>query len=205
MLSVATAPIDGRQRFVAVAVIFILTAAALSLLPAAPVVVSAAPAFVPMLLGIAFAAQLVTAYLLMSQFIASRVVGTAFLGGAYLVGSLSVLAYGATFPGVIGSGPAVNVAPWVWIAWHAEFPIAVCLALWFDRVKRFTADESQSFRWLWVIVAGALVMVAVPAVLFVVAGDRLPSLMLGTGPRPLWQHAERWMIIASISRRSHSR
>ena len=87
MLSVATAPIEARQRFVAIAVIFVLTAVTFALLPNAQTLLPAAPGFVPSMMGVALAAQLVTAYLLMSQFLSSRLVSTAFLGGAYLVGA----------------------------------------------------------------------------------------------------------------------
>ncbi len=196
MLSVATAPVDARQRLIALAVIFVLTAATLAILPAATASLPPAPAMVPMILGIAFAAQLVTAYLLISQFVASRVLGTAFLGGAYLIGSLSVLAYGVTYPGVLGPHVAIGVAPWVWIVWHFEFPLAVLAAVWLDRVKRFTHDEPAAMRWIACITVGAVLIVAVPTILLSIAGDRLPMLMLGTGPRPPWQAGMRWLLVA---------
>ncbi|HEX3549134.1 MAG TPA: sensor domain-containing diguanylate cyclase [Candidatus Elarobacter sp.] len=195
MLSVATAPIDARQRFVAIAVIFVLTAVTFALLPGAAVVLPAAPGFVPSIMGVALAAQLVTAYLLMSQFVSSRLVGTAFLGGAYLVGGLSVLAYGVTYPGVLGNVFAPQVAPWVWMAWHFEFPLAVCVALWFDRDKRFAHETSDVRRWLSGVAAGAVLAVAIPAVILAMLDSSLPSLMHGPGPRPLWQVVERALMV----------
>ncbi len=199
MLSVATAPIDARQRFVAIAVIFVLTAVTFALLPGAATIVPAAPGFVPSVMGVALAAQLVTAYLLMSQFLSSRLVGTAFLGGAYLVGALSVLAYNVTYPGVLGETFAPNVAPWVWVAWHFEFPAAVIVALWADRDKRFAHERAHAARWLWGVVLGAFLVVAVPAVTLALFGSALPAMMHPNGDRPLWQTIERGtMVLANL-------
>jgi len=195
MLSVATAPVGARQRLVAVAVIFVLTAAALALLPNAKVPLPPAPAMVPMILGIAFAAQLVTAYLLVSQFLASRVLGTAFLGAAFLIGSLSVLAYGLTFPGVMRPNVATHIAPWVWVVWHFEFPLAVLAAVWLDRAKRFAHDETAALRWIAGLTLGAVLLVALPASAFCLAGDRLPMLIPGDGPRPPWQIGQGSLLV----------
>jgi diguanylate cyclase (GGDEF)-like protein len=124
------------------------------------------------------------------------VLGTAFLGGSYFVGALSVLAYAVTFPGVMGTQFTVHVAPWVWAAWHFEFPVAVCVALWVDRRKRFTRDERDSMRWLWTVLLGAMLLVGIPTLLLAVAGDHLPRLMYGNEPRPLWNIVERSLMVA---------
>ncbi len=179
MLSIATAPVEARQRLVALAVIFTLIGATFALQPAASTALPPALAAVPFLLGIAVASQLVTAYLLLSQFLASRLMGTAFLGGAYVVGGLWVLAYVVTFPGVFGSVFAPQVAPWIWIAWHVEFPIVVTVALWFDRVKRFADAPGAPARWMWVMLAIALAIVAVPAVALAMRGSVLPAVIQG--------------------------
>lgn len=179
MLSVATAPVDARQRFIAIAVIFVLTAACFALLPNAGAPLPVAPAAVPFLLGIALAAELVTAYLLFSQFLASRLIGTGLLGGAYLLGGLLVMSYVVTFPGVFGNAFAAQVAPWTWITWHFEFPLAVCVALWFDRQQRFASDRAGAMRWLWAILAGALALSLLPAIVLVLRGPHLTVIVDG--------------------------
>jgi diguanylate cyclase (GGDEF)-like protein len=179
MLSIATAPVEARQRFVAIAVIFTLTGVTFALQPAAATPLPAALGSVPFLLGIAVASQLVTAYLLFSQFLASRLLGTAFLGAAYVVGGLWVLAYVVTFPGVFGSAFAPQVAPWAWIAWHVEFPLAVSVALWFDRAKRFIDAPGAAARWMWTMLAAAAAIVVIPAVALAVWGAELPVVIQG--------------------------
>ena len=179
MLSIATAPVEARQRLVAIAVIFTLTGATFALQPAAATKLPAAIGAIPFLLGIAVASQLVTAYLLLSQFLASRLLGTAFLGAAYVVGGLWVLAYVVVFPGVFGSAFVPQVAPWVWIAWHVEFPLAVILALWFDRAKQFADAPGVAARWMWTMLGVAVAIVAIPAVALVMHGAELPVVIQG--------------------------
>jgi len=179
MLSIATAPVEAHQRFVAIAVIFVLTAVTFALQPAAETALPAAVGAIPFLLGIAVASQLVTAYLLLSQFLASRLLGTAFMGAAYVVGGLSVLAYVVTFPGVFGSEFSPQVAPWLWVAWHVEFPVAVCVALWFGRTKRFADAPGAAARWMWAMLVLAVAFVAVPAITVIVRTGDLPVMIRG--------------------------
>jgi diguanylate cyclase (GGDEF)-like protein len=179
MLSIATAPVDARQRFVAIAVIVALTGTTFALQPAAATALPPALGAIPFLLGIAVASQLVTAYLLFGQFLATRLVGTAFLGAAYVAGALWVLAYVVTFPGVFGSSFAPQVAPWTWIAWNVEFPLVVIVALWFDRSKRFVDAPGAAARLTWTMLAGATAIVVIPAVALAVRGAELPMVIHG--------------------------
>ena len=179
MLSIATAPVEARQRFVAIAVIVALTGTTFALQPAASAPLPAALGAIPFLLGIAVASQLVTAYLLFGQFLATRLVGTGLLGAAYVVGALWVLAYVVTFPGVFGAAFAPQVAPWTWIAWNVEFPLAVIVALWFDRSKRFVDAPGAAARWTWAMLAGATAIVVIPAVALAVRGAELPAVIQG--------------------------
>jgi diguanylate cyclase (GGDEF)-like protein len=142
VLSVATAPVDARQRLIALVVIAVLTAASFALFPFASRPLPVATSAVPFLLGIALAAHLVTAYLLFSQFIANRLIGTALLGGAYVAGALLMLAYVVSFPSVLGTAFSPQVSPWTWVAWHFAFPLGVGVALAVDRAQLVAADHA---------------------------------------------------------------
>ena len=199
MLSVATAPVEARQRLVAIAVIFVLTAATFALQPLATIPLSGLSGAVPFLLGIAVASQLVTAYLLFSQFLASRLLGTGFLGAAYVVGGLAVLLYVVTFPGIVGNSFAPQVSPWVWIAWHVEFPLAVTVALWFDRVKRFADVPGSPARWMWAMLGGAVAIAVVPALILVVRGAMLPVVIQGaTLTRPFHSGVGELLVVLNM-------
>ncbi|HEY0613640.1 MAG TPA: sensor domain-containing diguanylate cyclase [Candidatus Elarobacter sp.] len=180
MLSVATAPVDARQRFVATAVIFVLTAASFALFPVASTLLPPAPAVVPLFLGIALASNFVTAYLLFSQFVANRLLGTAFLGGSYVVGGLLGFVYVLTLPTMFGTTFAPQVAPWIWIVWHFDFPLTVCLALWFDYGHRVVHETKRVRPWIRAICAGAIAFAALPVVALTVRGSALATIVDGT-------------------------
>ncbi|HEY0396012.1 MAG TPA: sensor domain-containing diguanylate cyclase [Candidatus Elarobacter sp.] len=179
MLSVATAPVDARQRLVATAVIFVLTAASFALLPVAATPLPVAPAVVPFFIGIAVASHFVTAYLLFSQFVANRMLGTAFLGGAYVLGGVLALAYILSLPTAFGTLVAPQVAPWIWIVWHFQFPLTVCLALWFDHQQRVVHEPESVLCWIRSICGGAVVFALAPIVTLILRGHALGSLVEG--------------------------
>lgn len=186
MLSLATAPVDARQRVVATVVIAVLTAASFALFPFASRPLPAAVASVPFLLGIALAAHVVTAYLLLSQFLANRLLGTALLGGAYIAGGVLMLAYIVTFPSVLGVAFAPQISPWTWIAWHAIFPFAVAAALAVDRTQRYAADGAAAKRWLRIALAGGLLAGALPALVIVARGEALRPIVSGNSYASPW-------------------
>jgi diguanylate cyclase (GGDEF)-like protein len=177
MMIVARAPVDARQRVISIAAIVALVAATAGLLPFAARPLPAAPGAVPLLLGIAVASQLVTAYLLFNQFLASRVLRTALLGSAYTVGGLSMLAYVIAFPGVSGNVFAPQVAPWSWLAWHVEFPVAVSAAFLLGRAKRVADAPGTAPRWVWAMLAVATVTAIVPAIALTMRGSHLPVIV----------------------------
>ncbi|HEX3464538.1 MAG TPA: sensor domain-containing diguanylate cyclase [Candidatus Elarobacter sp.] len=179
MLSVATAPVDARQRLVAYVVIAVLTAASFALFPFASRPLPAATAAVPFLLGIALAAHVVTAYLLFSQFLANRLLGTAVLAAAYLGSGVLMLAYVVSFPAVVGAVFSPQVSPWTWVAWHVLFPAAVAVALAFDRAQVYVADAAAARRWLWIVLGGGVAAGALPALAIVVHAAALKPIVTG--------------------------
>jgi diguanylate cyclase (GGDEF)-like protein len=186
VLSVATAPVDARHRLVALVVIAVLTAASFALLPFASRPLPVATSAVPFVLGIALAAQVVTAYLLFSQFVANRLVGTALLGGAYVAGALLMLWYVVSFPSVIGFAFSPQVSPWTWVAWHFTFPLGVGVALAVDRAQLHAADRAAVRRWLRIALGGGIAAGAVPAVAIALCGAALKPIVSGDSYASAW-------------------
>lgn len=160
MLSIATAPVDGRQRGVAIVVIFGLAAISIVALPWAATPAPRAPGLLPALLGIAFFGYLVTGYLLLSQFQASRLLGTAILGCAYLAAGICACAYVVSFPGLFPIAIDVGASYWLWALWHVAFAALVLVALLADRAKWSVPDRATAARWTAPLVGLTLVLSA---------------------------------------------
>lgn len=92
------------------------------------------PAFMPMFAGIMAFADLLTAYLLLSQGRTTGSARTLFLGALYLFCGLIIIPHLLTFPGVFDLAlPAVapDAAVWLWVFWHGAFGLGVALyCLW---------------------------------------------------------------------------
>lgn len=189
MLSVATAPVDARQRRVAIAVAFTLGAICFALFPLAATPLPPSPAPLPFLLGIALASDFVTAYLLLSQFLASRLLGAAYLAGAYVLGGLGTLAYVASFPGVAGGLFAPQISPWLWVWWHLAFPGGVIVALVSDREKQYARAKEDARHWARAIGGGALALGFAVAAVLVALGPALPAIVRGDSYAGGWTSA----------------
>jgi len=158
MLSIATAPVSGRERFVAIAVIVVLVAVSIGAFPFVGLPEPTAPGLMPAALAIAFLGYAITGYLLLSQFQSSRLVGTAILGCAYLTTGLTLFAYVLCFPGLFPLPVAAPVGYWLWALWHAEFALLVLGALIADRAKWSVPDRATAARWTAPLLIGVLVV-----------------------------------------------
>lgn len=136
--------------------------------------------YVPVICTAAVLVNLMTCYVLFGQFLVSGSYASAILGGGYLYSAVIVGFYLISFP---GSGTLVAADPqasgWLWIAWHAGFPlIAIAYAL-AERRKLRRANSS----WLFAPAIAAAAAVAAASIglgaLLLNAGDRLPPLIDG--------------------------
>ena len=55
------------------------------------------------------------------------------LSWAYLFSLVVLAGYGASFPGVLGTHPPLDLypstSPWLWVTWHTGFPVLLAVAL----------------------------------------------------------------------------
>ncbi|CAG4896783.1 sensor domain-containing diguanylate cyclase [Paraburkholderia saeva] len=123
----------GRHRIAAGIVAgFMLCVLAIVLPMASASAPNIAP-FMPMFAMAVFAADGLTAYLLWTQFMITRQPFLAALAGAYIYTAVTVVVQILVFPGVfsptglLGAGP--QTAAWIWVFWHAGFPLFVAGSL----------------------------------------------------------------------------
>jgi diguanylate cyclase (GGDEF)-like protein len=77
-------------------------------------------------------AELLTAFLLLSQFYVAGNLSLAFVAAGYLLSGLLTIPYLIFFPGVFTQGPLghgdLQISAWLWLTWHLAFPTAVAIA-----------------------------------------------------------------------------
>jgi signal transduction histidine kinase len=130
LLSVASLPATPRQRRVAAAfsVAIVGLAAGIGVIGVVPL--PRTDGFVPTVQAIVAAAELATALLLFSQYVAERSRAVLLLAGGYLFTALIVVAQTLTFPGaysatgLLGAGP--QTAAWLYVVWHLGLPATAC-------------------------------------------------------------------------------
>lgn len=151
--------------------------------PGAPI-----PAFLPISATVWAFADLLTAYLLISQFAVSGV--TTFLAAAcsYAISGLLTVPYLFKFPGIFGPARTIGdqqVSVWLWVAWHLLFALVMIGCIAADPgFKRRVRRETAAF--VWAAVAGVIAVCL--AVTFAVVGWRahLPVLVLSGTFHPLF-------------------
>ncbi|NIE62410.1 sensor domain-containing diguanylate cyclase [Burkholderia sp. Ax-1719] len=172
------APATRRQALIASACALAIL---LTLALAAPRAHEALPAvapFMPMCALTVFTTSGIAAFLLGARFAATRAPMLGALGGAYAFTAIAVALQLLMFPGIftrnglLGAGP--HSAAWMWIFWHAGFPLLVIVA---ELVRsRASGDTSpvqprmsagRGWRgWRdWVLIAGPALVAALLGVL----------------------------------------
>jgi len=150
--------------------------------------------FVPMCATLWCVADLLTAYLLLTQFSVNGMRAFAIFGLAYGISGLLTIPYIAFFPGVFGDVPAVSarlqVSVWLWVVWHFTFPALVAGSRVFDRAGRVRIPSKIGVeRWLAGAIAGSVVGCLLLVAVVIIAGDRgrLPIIVAGGTFTPLFQ------------------
>ncbi|WP_321816288.1 MULTISPECIES: sensor domain-containing diguanylate cyclase [unclassified Paraburkholderia] len=155
-------PATRRQALIASAcALAILLTLALAAPRAQDVLPAVAP-FMPMCALTVFTTSGIAAFLLGARFAATRLPMLGALGGAYAFTAIAVALQLLMFPGVftrtglLGAGP--HSAAWMWIFWHAGFPLLVIVA---ELVRTRASDDAVAATALkartphgWLLIAG---------------------------------------------------
>ncbi|GAC1304011.1 MAG: sensor domain-containing diguanylate cyclase [Vulcanimicrobiaceae bacterium] len=88
-------------------------------------------AFLPIAATLWSTAEILTAFLLFSQFYVAGKISLAFMASAYALTGLMTLPYLFAFPGIFSPAPLrtgdLQTSVWIWAIWHCAFPAIVTL------------------------------------------------------------------------------
>ena len=125
----ATAPAGPRDRRLAAGVVGVSSVIFLALIPFAQQPLPHVWGFIPIYESAIAFSDLITAAILLIQFNILRLRALLALACGYLFTALMAIAHALTFPGLfsptglLGAGPQSTA--WLYVFWHAGFPIAV--------------------------------------------------------------------------------
>lgn len=138
--------------------------------------------FMPMCALTVFTTSGIAAFLLGSRFAVTQQPMLGALGGAYAFTALTVALQLLMFPGVFtrtglfGAGP--HSAAWMWVFWHAGFPLLVILAaLVRDRFLGKPFEPPHSDLWRYALIGMPIAVAAVLGLLAVQANLSAPFQM----------------------------
>ena len=176
---------DARDRRIAVGTLAVSVFVFLACVPFAKYPLAQVSAFIPAYQAALLVCDLVTTALLFGQARIARSPALMALGAAYLFCACMAVAHALSFPGLFAPGGVVGggaqTTAWLYMFWHAGFPLLVILYARLKGAPPMRADPST--------VIGAI-LIGVPAatlVLTVLASTGealLPAVMRGNGYTP---------------------
>jgi signal transduction histidine kinase/ActR/RegA family two-component response regulator len=179
-------PAGPRERALVSTVVLLSAAIFLALVPFAKTPLFQVWAFIPLYEGSLVITDLITAVLLYGQFNFSRSRGLMLLACGYLFTALMAVTHALTFPGLFVPGGLLGAGPqstaWLYMFWHAGFPVCVIAYAWLKDEAR-GSDESRGMAVLSAI-AGVVAAVCALTVLATAGQDVLPAIMRGNNYTP---------------------
>jgi len=162
----------------------IVGAAATAVLPWVSHVFPSKVSFLPTVFGVVACFDLISAYLLIHQFLSEGDPRTLAMASAFTCSLVVMLGYATTFPGILAARPPFettpSVPPWLWVLWHTSFPVLLAVA-WAPWPRRFSAkcwpERRRNLAWKSQTIGPIMAAAAVAAV--IVNGHRLPVVIHG--------------------------
>jgi diguanylate cyclase (GGDEF)-like protein len=208
-LFLAIAPADRREVHFALAAVLASTALFIASLPYSTVGLAAVPAFIPAYESALIVCDLITAVLLFGQFRFLRLPGLLVLASGYLFTAAIAFVHALTFPGVFSPtgllGAGTQSTAWLYIVWHAGFPVFVLAYAALKRQARHDLDAGQPVSRrvnsaILVSIVAVLVLVCAAVVLVTAGHELLPVLLVSNKFVLLWVRRPRtvldlWLIV----------
>lgn len=185
--SLTTAVATANNRKVAFLIGIAALVAFIAIVPFARVPLPKMPAFIPAYEAALIFVDLLTAVLLLDQYLRLRSLPVLVLASAYLFDALIIIPHALSFPGaftetgLMGAGPQTTA--WLYVFWHGGFPLFVLAYAW------LRAREAAGAPWVTNDAASIAVLVAVVIVVALVivltlaatwGHDALPVVMRGS-------------------------
>lgn len=183
-------PNNRQHKKLALALGAIMLLIAVILSPYLTVMLPAVHPFLPIYLTFVFILEGLTAYLLLSHFLISRVLYLGVIASAYLFVVPMAAVQILVFPGVFNStglfGAGSQSAIWIWVFWHAGFPAIMLLALFTERNgQQLVSAKAHHKRWLWFFGVVPLLVSLLLALFATWYSDVLPKLISANNYRQL--------------------
>ena len=152
------------------------------------------PTFIPIAATLWGGAELLTAYLLLTQFSVNGVRAFAYVGAAYGISGLLTIPYIVYFPGVFMSSAQGNgmdqVSIWFWLDWHIVSPLVILVYRLYDpHFNRRFLSGVRIRTGIRLVITSVVAGAAVATVLVVVFRNSLPTLVIRGHFTPIWSHA----------------
>jgi signal transduction histidine kinase/DNA-binding response OmpR family regulator len=149
--------------------------------------------FMPIAVTVWALANLMTAFLLTTQFYVNGVKALAYLAVAYGLSGLLSWPYLFAFPGVLSTAVVSlgqqQISVTLWAIWHVTFPAIVATGAIFDvATRRRLATQAASGRDVLVMVLGTIGCAALITTLVVRNADALPHLLVGPRFQPAFTY-----------------
>ena len=182
-LLLSNVPAGGRNRRLAIAVVLFSLLVFIAAIPFARVPLPEIWPFIPIYQSALVINDLITAIILFSQFNMARSRAVLVLASGYLFTSVIAIVHLLTFPGLfsatglLGAGPQTTA--WLYMAWHAGFPIAVMAYAFLRNRDDDAALQPKSSGLLAVLASVAVVLAAAytMALITTIEQNALPQLM----------------------------
>ena len=182
-LSLVIHPATASERRLAIAVVLVSAAAFAAAVPFAKQPLAPVQAFIPVYQTALIVNDLVTALLLFGQFHYLQRGKVLVLACGYLFSGAMAVSHLLSFPGLFAPGGLLGAGPqttaWLYMFWHAGFPLCVIGYVWMKRATRPTPSASAAIGLIAVLSA----VVALTAL--ATAGQQaLPPIMQGNAYTP---------------------
>lgn len=176
-------PADRQEIRVGLAIVGLLFATLLFILPVADIPVRAVEAFVPTIDAVMFAGELIIGTLLYAQAAVFRSRALTVLASGYVFIALVLVPHALTFPGAFAPqgllGAGINTTAWLAISRRLAFPIAIIVyALLKSADSAARAEAARPRARVLEGVLGAVLLAALATLLTTAGHDFLPPFFL---------------------------
>ncbi len=175
-------PAGEHERRLALVVVVVSALIFLAAAPFAKLQLAAVPAFIPIYECALVVNDFITAALLFGQFTIVRTRAMLVLASAYVFTAFVAAFHALTFPGLfaptglLGAGPQSTA--WLYMFWHAGFPLLVIAYAWLNRADRAPAPmQASSPRAILAAIVAAFGAALLLALLATSGQDALPAIM----------------------------
>ncbi|WP_068922941.1 sensor histidine kinase [Planobispora rosea] len=191
----------SRAPLLAAAIVPVVTAL---IFMGADRVLGPVPAFLPAFLAVVWASDLLTAFLLITQFLAGGDRRLLALSCAYLWSAAVIVPHALVFSGLFSPtgllGATPSSAPWLWTAWHTGFPLLIGIALgpWPRRLEREPAPAGRRRPMAAAATGSMLAGAAAAAWLVTAQAEHIPVIMVNGDYRVLTERFGTAIIAVNV-------